>query len=140
MKAIDFSSKHSQERLDLIVGTLDMDGPMTVRELAPLIGVSAVTLRPYLAHLQECRVVHVCDQRSNNPNSASPGRPSPVFAVGKSSTITNKGPDGSSGSAAPLALAGGRHIHTQFDRPDWTPPIVRRDPMVAAFFGSACAR
>lgn len=114
--AITFSSKAAQIRIDTILGALE-DGPMTALQIAGAVECSIETVRRYMPHLvRDLKLV-----RMDDGVATGVGHPELTYAL-----RDDDEPE--------TSICGGR-IYTQFARQDVTQPIIRRDPMVAAFFG-----
>jgi hypothetical protein len=109
--AITFNTQVSQVRIDAILEALS-EGPMTTIQIAGAADCSETTVRRYIPYLTgEVKLVREC-----------------AFVDGKQAYALRDGFE-----IAPR-VTGGR-IYSQFARHDVPQPVIRRDPMVAAFFG-----
>jgi predicted ArsR family transcriptional regulator len=110
-----FHTHAAKVRIDAILDALE-DGPLTAHEMAGVTQCSPTTIRRYIPHLvRDLKRVRVV----SGEHDGGVGHPELAYAL-----IDGK----------PVRTDGAR-VYSQFARYDVEPPIIRRDPLVAAFFG-----
>lgn len=117
--ATTFHTQAAKVRIDSILDALE-DGPLTALEMAGVTQCSIVTIRRYLPHLvRDLKKVRVVDGEL----VGGVGHPELSYALND-----DEEPSGS-------CMVRGARVYSQFARYDVEQPIIRRDPLVAAFFG-----
>jgi hypothetical protein len=125
-----FGSNAAKQRIDMILDEMQETGPMTVAQIAEAAKCSVYTARRYVAHLvDDLELV-----RQDGSVIDGVGQPEFTYAL-----CEDDEPESGSGAALAVGVFGLMpvRVYSQFVRTNSTPPVIRRDPMVAAFFGGA---
>jgi predicted ArsR family transcriptional regulator len=113
--ATTFHTQAAKVRIDSILDALE-DGPLTALEMAGVTHCSVVTIRRYIPHLvRDLKKVRVV----SGEQEGGVGHPELAYALIDEEETPSRG----------------ARVYSQFARYDVEPPIIRRDPLVAAFFG-----